>query len=274
MTPTWQENSSIGVTPAATPTVPQIKVDPVTPSNDVAQIVSSCNSSLVGGDVTQNHSQLISKAISSTVQQCLDISSLSHASSSTVDSSNVNVTKNLQSSVNGHCTSVSSDVSNVRVYGANSKTISLKNCQPNVNNEAETLVTNVPEYKINETFTFDKILDGVYPLKVDEGSSLRQILGDRTNSIQNADTITKERPSVEVPVVNSNTITKTTVNSGTVTKNKAYKPNVPKDMIKVIQVAGLKECSTPPNDRSTSVVRAFNFEGMPCPSPAGRCAHY
>ena len=62
------------------------------------------------------------------------------------------------------------------------------------------------------------------------------------------------------------------MNSGTVTKSKIQIPNAAsKDMVKVIETAGLKECSTPPNDRRTSVVRAFNFEGMPCPSPAGKC---
>ena len=91
--------------------------------------------------------------------------------------------------------------------------------------------------------------------------------------MQNAGTVTKERSTVEAPVVNSSTVTKTTINSGTVTKSKAAPSDTQKapaqDMIKVIEAAGLRECNTPPNDRRTSVVRSFNFDGIPCPSPAG-----
>ena len=259
VTPAWQEDSTVAVTP----------------SNDVAQIVSSCDSSLVGGDVGQNRSQLISKTIASTVQQCLDISNLSYTStvdsshlshSTKVDSPSTNPTKSLQPSVNGRCNSVSSDVSNVRVYGANSKPISQKS-QPSNTHKESCNGSDLPNHDINETFTFDKVIDGVYPLQ----SSPKSVLDDGTNFTQNSGTVAKERPKVDIPVVNSNTVIKTTVNSGTVTKSKAQIPSTaPKDMVKVIEPAGLKECNTSPNDRRTSVVRAFNFEGMPCPSPAGK----
>ena len=206
VTPAWQEDSTIGVTPSASLNVPQVRVEHVTPSNDVAQVVSSCSSSLVGGDVGQNRSQLISNAIASTVQQCLDISNLSHTSSTVdsshlshstkVDLSSANPTKGLQSSVNGRCSSVFSDVTNVRVYGANSKPISHESQPSNTHkNLGTTNSSDLPNHDVNETFTLDKVIDGVYPLQ----SSPKPVLGDRTNFTQNSGTVTKEHPRVDIP---------------------------------------------------------------------------
>ena len=291
VTPAWQDssNASLGVAPSIS-----CASDVTTSTYNAGRSTSSassCSSSLVGGDAgQQNHSQLISKAIASTVQQCLNISTMSHAS--TLDSSNAShlskidssstlsssaslrgvANSNEQSSNNERCNSVSSDVSNVRVYGANSKAVTHKKpAEPTViDNTPPTPL--IPEHNIDETFTFDKSMDGVFPLKCDSDSP-RPVLVDRTSVLQNAGTVTKERSTVEVPVVNSNTVTKTTINSGTVTKSKAASSDTRKaaapDMIKVIEAAGLRECNTPPNDRRTSVVRSFNFDGISCPSPTG-----
>ena len=208
----------------------------------------------------------------------LDSSNVSHlskidSSSTLSSSSSLKVANsNEQSSNNRRCNSVSSDVSNVRVYGANSKAVTHKKPVETTVKDNSPVTPLIPEHNIDETFTFDKSMDGVFPLKSDSDSP-RSVLVDRTSVLQNAGTVTKERSTVEVPVVNSNTVTKTTINSGTVTKSKAAPNDTRKapshDMIKVIEAAGLRECNTPPNDRRTSVVRSFNFDGIPCPSPAG-----
>ena len=289
VTPVWQDssNTSLGVTPsvscASEVTTSTYDAGRSTSSSSSS---SSCSNSLVGGDAgQQNHSHLISKAIASTVQQCLNISTMSHAS--TLDSSNVShlskvdsasslrtvANSNEQTSNNGHCNSVSSDVSNVRVYGANSKAVTHKKpVETTVRDNTPVTPAAIPEHNIDETFTFDKTMDGVFPLKSDSDSP-RPVLVDRTSIMQNAGTVTKERSTVEAPVINSNTVTKPTINSGTVTKSKTAPSDTQKaparDMIKVIEAAGLRECNTPPNDRRTSVVRSFNFDGIPCPSPAG-----
>ena len=179
VTPVWQDssNTSLGVTPsvscASEVTTSTYDAGRSTSSSSSS---SSCSNSLVGGDAgQQNHSQLISKAIASTVQQCLNISTMSHAS--TMDSSNVSHLSKVdssralssgssirtvanskeQSSNNGRCNSVSSDVSNVRVYGANSKAVTHKRPVETTVRDNNPVTPAIPEHNIDETFTFDKL---------------------------------------------------------------------------------------------------------------------
>ena len=213
----------------------------------------------------------------------MDSSNLSHSykvnSSSVHDisgSSGTNVHNNLQLSENRRYSSDSSDVSNVRVYGANSNANADENQtltkHDNVRSTATNTKNDLPDHDINETFTLNnKVIDGVFPLQNVNESCCTPVCNDRTNITQSG-TATKERPRVEVPEVNTNTVNKTIVNSDTVTKSRVPPTDIPiVDVTKVIEATCLKECSTRPNDGKTSVVRAFNFDRMPCPSPAGKC---
>ncbi len=258
-------------------------LDPGTPANDsIAHSTTSSTSNsthLAHPDDSSgknNQSQVISKAIASTVQQCLNISSLSHTSTSTVDSANYPPVQNpslpcvrnvsdssrtsRQASGDSNSATVPSDVSNVRVFG------------DNTNSQGKTHMSSAQKdapTEMNHTFTFN-------PEVVKENAP-KVFRTDRTPVPNITATITKERPTVKAPVVNSSTVTKTAVSQethpGTVTKTSSLPvhipPLAPADVIKMIETAGLKETQqTPPADRWLSCVRAFNFDRMPCRSPA------
>ncbi len=303
MTPAWQEESALGVTP----------LPPSTPAqSDMGQ--STCSNSSVA--LTQSDSShVISKAISSTVQQCLNISTTSQTSASTFDSStqppavhpsqkdsccvsNVSA-KGASGLPQGGTSSGAKDpllhVSNVRALGDVSN-VRVYSTNPHANGKVQS-VKFAPTHDMNETYTFNpKMVENAKKLSPkDTCARSSPAPAVRTVNYSGTATVTKERPSVNVPVVDRSTVARPgqmaqgdagvcphSVNSGTITKTTNPLPAVPSrlklpalspaDVIKMIQTTtGLKETPTSQgSERHTSVVRAFNFESMPGPDEAGQ----
>ncbi len=230
------------------------------------------------GRTPSNINTPVSKTISNTVQECMNPSTSSSQSASTVQHKD-NVTtcpkpdsgsqgdnqghrqqRHDQGSQNHTNTNSASHVSNGPSLAATEK----GPCGDCGKAQTDSQSQNpIPEHSLNETFTFNGVLDaGVGQLKgsvKDPSSNVKnsqptkhhKLSGksDCQTTLSQTTSHSHKTPNTDTVSVHRETVVESRVDSGTITKTKPASMNI-----------------TPPN-HSSSVVRAMDFSNMPCPSP-------